>query len=172
MYYSNITIKKKTYIKLNLNNWLFFKKHSQIFSHPLNKYFRSLNAYCNRIVIITFRMVFWSLWASLMAQTIKNLPAKQETWVPIPGSGRSSGEGNGNPLQYSCLQNSMDAWSATSSAHAQSRHQCMIATWSVHAQSRDLDLISQVISACTPTSHSLPLPKNEDGGWNEFKNNQ
>jgi len=29
-----------------------------------------------------------------------------------PGSGRSSGEGNGNPLQYSCLENSMDreAW--------------------------------------------------------------
>ena len=33
----------------------------------------------------------------------------------IPGSGRSSGEGNGNPLQYSCLENSMDreAWWAT-----------------------------------------------------------
>ena len=30
----------------------------------------------------------------------------------IPGSGRSSGEGNGNPLQYSCLENFMDegAW--------------------------------------------------------------
>ena len=27
----------------------------------------------------------------------------------IPGSGRSSGEGNGNPLQYSCLENPMDA---------------------------------------------------------------
>ena len=26
----------------------------------------------------------------------------------IPGSGRSSGEGNGNPLQYSCLENPMD----------------------------------------------------------------
>ena len=26
----------------------------------------------------------------------------------IPGSGRSSGEGNGNPLQYSCLENSME----------------------------------------------------------------
>ena len=26
----------------------------------------------------------------------------------IPGSGRSSGEGNGNPLQYSCLKNFMD----------------------------------------------------------------
>ena len=33
----------------------------------------------------------------------------------IPGLGRSPGEGNGNPLQYSCLDNSMDrgAWRAT-----------------------------------------------------------
>ena len=33
----------------------------------------------------------------------------------IPGLGRSSGEGNGNPLQYSCLENSMGggAWEAT-----------------------------------------------------------
>ena len=33
----------------------------------------------------------------------------------IPGSGRSPGEGNGYPLQYSCLENSMDrgAWQAT-----------------------------------------------------------
>ena len=33
----------------------------------------------------------------------------------IPGSGRSPGEGNGNPLQYSCLENGMDrgAWWAT-----------------------------------------------------------
>ena len=33
----------------------------------------------------------------------------------IPGSGRSPGEGNGNPLQYTCLENFMDggAWQAT-----------------------------------------------------------
>ena len=33
----------------------------------------------------------------------------------IPGSGRSPGEGNGNPLQYSCLENPMDkgAWQGT-----------------------------------------------------------
>ena len=33
----------------------------------------------------------------------------------IPGLGRSPGEGNGNPFQYSCLENSMDggAWQAT-----------------------------------------------------------
>ena len=39
-----------------------------------------------------------------MAQRVKNLPAIQEI-VLIPGSGRSPGEGNGNPLQYSFLQN-------------------------------------------------------------------
>ena len=33
----------------------------------------------------------------------------------VPGLGRSPGEGNGNPLQYSCLENPMDkgAWQAT-----------------------------------------------------------
>ena len=53
--------------------------------------------------------------ASPVAQTIKNLPAMQETQVQFLGSGRSPGEGNGNPLQYSHLENSMDrgAWQAT-----------------------------------------------------------
>ena len=42
---------------------------------------------------------------------------------PIPGSGRSPGEGNGNPLQYSCLGNPMDrgAWWATVHGVAKSR---------------------------------------------------
>ena len=40
--------------------------------------------------------------------TVKNLPAMQETHVLIPGSGRSLGEENGYPFQYSCLENSMD----------------------------------------------------------------
>ena len=39
---------------------------------------------------------------------VKNLPAMQATWVPSLGSGGSPGEGNGNPLQYSCLENSME----------------------------------------------------------------
>ena len=49
-----------------------------------------------------------------MAQTVKNVPAMWKTAGSIPGSGRSSGEGNGNPLQYSFLENSMDrgAWQA------------------------------------------------------------
>ena len=46
---------------------------------------------------------------------VKNLPANAGGMVSIPGSGRSPGEGNCNPLQYSCLKNSMDrgAWQAT-----------------------------------------------------------
>ena len=38
--------------------------------------------------------------------SVKNPPAMQEILGSIPGSGRSPREGNGNPLQYSCLQNS------------------------------------------------------------------
>ena len=42
----------------------------------------------------------------------------------IPRSGSSSGEGNGNPLQYSCLENPMDggAWCRLLSMGSQSRH--------------------------------------------------
>ena len=39
---------------------------------------------------------------------IKNLPASAGHAVSLPGSGRSIGEGNNDPLQYSCLGNPMD----------------------------------------------------------------
>ena len=39
---------------------------------------------------------------------VKNPPANAGDMGSIPGSGRSPGVGNGNPLQYSCLENSMD----------------------------------------------------------------
>ena len=39
---------------------------------------------------------------------VKNLSAGAGDTGLIPGSGRSPGEGNGNPLQYSCLENPMD----------------------------------------------------------------
>ena len=47
-----------------------------------------------------------------MAQTVRNLLAKRETQGLIPGSVRCPREGNGNPLQYSYLENPMDreAW--------------------------------------------------------------
>ena len=50
-----------------------------------------------------------------MALAVKTLPANAGDTGSIPGSGRSPGEGNGNPLQYSCLGNPMDGgdWWAT-----------------------------------------------------------
>ena len=46
---------------------------------------------------------------------VKNPPANAGDMGLIPGSGRSSGEGDSNPLQYSSLENPMDrgAWPAT-----------------------------------------------------------
>ena len=57
----------------------------------------------------------------LIAQLVENPPAMQETACKardvdsIHGSGKFPGEGNGNPLQYSCLGNPKDrgAWQAT-----------------------------------------------------------
>ena len=56
--------------------------------------------------------------SSPVAQLVKNLPANAGDAGDvglISGSGRSPGEGNGNPLQYACLKNSTDrgAWRAT-----------------------------------------------------------
>ena len=56
--------------------------------------------------------------ASQVAAGVKNLPANAgdvRNGDLIPGLGRPPGEGHGNPLQYSCLENPMDseAWQAT-----------------------------------------------------------
>ena len=51
------------------------------------------------------------VYTSLVVQSVKNLTAVQETWVQSLGW-KIPGEGNGNSLKYSCLENSMDrgAW--------------------------------------------------------------
>ena len=54
---------------------------------------------------------------------VKNLKRDLRDSSLIPGSGGSPGEGHGNPLQYSCLENPMDreAWQATIHGVAKSR---------------------------------------------------
>ena len=49
----------------------------------------------------------------------------------IPGLGRSTRVGNGNPLQYSCLENPMDrgAWQATVHGVAKIEHTCTVSLW-------------------------------------------
>ena len=52
------------------------------------------------------------MWEFPGGSLIKNLPANAGDMGSIPESGKSPGEGNSNPLQYSCLGNPMDggAW--------------------------------------------------------------
>jgi len=65
-------------------------------------------------------------WASqVVKKKKKNPPANAGDMGSIPGSGRSCGGGNGNPLQYSCLENPMDkgAWRATAHRTAKTQTQ-------------------------------------------------
>ena len=52
--------------------------------------------------------IFFFLMGFPGGSAVKNLPASAGDSGLIPGSGRSSEEGNGNPVQYSCLGNPMD----------------------------------------------------------------
>ena len=51
---------------------------------------------------------------------VKNLPLRE---TGRPGSGRSPGEGHGNPLQYSCLENPMDRVAWWAAVHGVSKSQ-------------------------------------------------
>ena len=86
--------------------------HSQ---NPLERAPRSISKGFLRMEMTSDRKATWESLdsrdlykASLVAQMLKNMPASAGDPASIPGSGRSPGEGNGNSLQYSCLENSMD----------------------------------------------------------------
>ena len=83
-------------------------------------------------VLLQFNLFFYNLKKKKSTiivtcfPVVKNLPANAgdaRDTGSIPGSGRSPGGGNGNPIQYSCLENSMDrgAWQATVHGVAKSR---------------------------------------------------
>ena len=54
---------------------------------------------------------------------VENLPANAGGMGSISGLGRSPGEGNGNPLQHSCLENSMDREALQATVHGVTRSQ-------------------------------------------------
>ena len=54
---------------------------------------------------------------------VKNLPANAGAAGSIPGLGRYPGGGSGNPLQYSCLENSMDREGWRVIVHGLAKHQ-------------------------------------------------
>ena len=68
----------------------------------------------------------------------------------IPGLGRSPGKGNGNPLQYSCLENPMDrgAWQAIVHGVARSRTRLsdLIFTFHFHALEKEMATHSSILA--------------------------
>ena len=112
-------------------------------------------------------------WASLVAQMVKNLPANVGDHLgdggSIPGLGRSPGEGNGYPLQYYCLENSMDrgAWWAIQSMGSQrvsynwatntfTFRWFVLSTWSVHGPGLGLQRTQRwfaILSGIQNTGH-------------------
>ena len=75
----------------------------------------SSSNFCFLTCIHVFQETGKGVWDSLVAQTVKHLPAMQETWVQALGQEDPLENGNGTPLQYPCLENPMDggAWQAT-----------------------------------------------------------
>ena len=67
-----------------------------------------------RCAVVRGVKIIRSLLSFPAGSVVENLPANAGNTGSIPGWGRSPGEGNGKPLQYSCLENPMDrrAWQA------------------------------------------------------------
>ena len=105
-------------------------------------------------------------WVSQVALVVKIPPASagdERDMCSIPGWGRSPGGGHGNPLQYSCLENSMDrgAWWATVHRVAKSRTQLkwlskgslftfLQAWWTDHLYGNHLELVKPACSRLHP----------------------
>ena len=79
----------------------------------------------------------------------------------IPGLGRSPGEGNGNPLQYSCLENTMDggAWQATVHGVLKSWTQLsdFTFTFQFHALEKEMATHSSVLAWRIPGTGVTPV---------------
>ena len=86
-----------------------------------------------------------------MVLEVKNLPANVGDLRDvslIPGLGRSSGGGHGNPFQYFCLENPMDraAWQAA--VHRVTRSQTGLKRLSIHAHVKERSVSGQETSIC------------------------
>ena len=100
-------------------------------------------------------------WASQMKLVLKNPPASAgdlRDTGSIPGLGRFPGGGNGNPLQYSCLKNSMDRETWWVTVHRVTKSRTRLRQFNTHEQLLKLENLkyrSQFSSICVPNSQHL-----------------
>ena len=91
----------------------------------------------NCVSCVSFSYPVRSIWASPMAQVVKNPPSNAEDAALTPGLGSSPRGGRGNPLQYSCLENRVDggAWWATVHGSQRVRHGWVTERSALHPRS-------------------------------------
>ena len=90
--------------------------------------------------------------ASLVAQTVKGSTCNARDLGLIPVSGRLPGEGNGNPLQYSCPGNTMEkgAWQAAVHGSQTVRHD-----WATNTSCRGTQSVT--CNTCSPKTNRQPI---------------
>ena len=111
------------------------------------------------------KLEYIKIWTSLVAQRLKASACNAGDLGSIPGSGRSPGEGNGTPLQYSCLENPVDggAWWAT--VHGVPKSQTRPSDFTFTFQYSWASLVAQLVKKNLPTMQETwvrsPLEKGE-----------
>ena len=83
--------------------------------------------------------------ASQVALVVKNLPASAgdvRDVSSIPGLGRSPGEGHGNPLRYSCLENPMDRGAWLAMVHSVAKSQTRLKQLRTHTWASEFGIKS------------------------------
>ena len=102
-------------IPLSFFNWRvsILTSHCRMFADVINKWPKMPQKYISRPIQESYCFKYYYLYLGFPGGSdSKESACNVGDWGSIPGSGRSPGEGNGNPLLYSCLENPMDrgAW--------------------------------------------------------------
>ena len=101
----------------------------------LHTYYAMCDLFTSRIywVAMVWQALSWSIQVVIVVKNLSASAGDVRDMSLIPGLGRSSGEGHGNPLQYSCLENPVDrgAWQAT--VHRVEKSRAQLKQLSMHA---------------------------------------
>ena len=84
---------------------------------------------CVYICKYKFHLFIYTKWGFPGGSVVKNLPANTGDMGLISDLGRYSGEGNGKPLQYSCLGNPMDRGAWWSTVHGVAKSWTQLSNW-------------------------------------------
>ena len=118
--------------------------------HPPSTWMYSSTQKLSQLCIFFFFLMEASLHRLPCGSAGKEYPCNAEDLGSIPGLGRSPGEGKGYPLQYSCLENSMDCI-----VHGISKSW----TWLSDFHFTSLYFITQTWSMINSVSSPSPLPR-------------